>query len=69
MSPSRPLQSFRDLDRTSPQFHRQLSALLGGNEYRGVISSLEGEDLAWLVEYLDNVSLQAILLHLRPTSV
>ena len=62
------LQCLRDLDRTSPQFHRRLSTLLGGPECRGVVSSLEGEDLAWLVEYLDNVSLQVIPLHSRSTS-
>ena len=57
MSPSNPLQTLRDLDRTSSHFHNQLIDLLRGNQYRNVIAGLDGEDLAWLVDYLDNVSL------------
>lgn len=68
MNPPCPLQPLRDLDRTSHQFHRKLSILLNGNACQGVISSLEGEDLAWLVEYLDDVSPYAIFLNLRFTS-
>ena len=60
MSPSSPLQSLRGLDRASPHFHSQLIDLLRGNEYRDVIPSLEGEDLAWLVDYLDDVSLHNV---------
>ena len=57
MSPSNPLQSLRDLDRTSPHFHNQLIDLLRGNGYRDVIPTLKGGGLVWLVNYLDNVSL------------
>ena len=56
MSPSNPLQTLRDIDKTSPHFHNQLIDLLRGNEYQDVVPSLQGEDLAWLVNYLDNVS-------------
>ena len=55
-----PLQNLRDLDRTLPQFHNQLIDFLRGNEYRDVAPSLQGENLAWLVDYLDDVSLYAI---------
>lgn len=57
------LQPLHDLDRSSPQFHKQLIEFLRGNEYRDVVPILQGEDLAWLVEYLDNVSLRAIFSH------
>ena len=60
MSPSKPLQTLRDLSRASPHFHSQLIDLLRGNEYRDVIPSLQGQDLAWLVDYLDNVSLHGV---------
>ena len=59
-----PLLQLRDLDRTSLQFHEQLCTLLSSDEYQDVISELDGEDLTWLVEYLDDVSLPTIFLHL-----
>jgi hypothetical protein len=64
-----PLQQLRDLDTASPQFHEQLSSCLRGSEYRNAVPNLQGEDLAWLVEYLDGVSLQTISPTLRSTSV
>ena len=57
MTPSNPLQQLHGLDRASPQFHQHLGDFLRGNEYRNTVSNLQGEDLAWLVEYLDSVSL------------
>ena len=60
MSPSNPLKQLHDLDRASPQFHTHLSNFLRSKEYRSAVPSLQGEDLAWLVEYLDGVSLQTI---------
>jgi len=63
MIPHNPLQRLRDLDRTSPQFHKQLIDFLRGSEYRDVIQSLQNEDLAWVVEYLDSVSLQTVFPH------
>jgi len=60
MIPHDPLQPLHDLDRASPQFHKQLIDFLRGNEYQDVVSGLQNESLAWLVEYLDNVSLQTI---------
>ena len=64
MTPPGPLQVLHDLDRTSPQFYKQLSDLLRGDEYRNVVLDLQGDDTAWLVEYLDNVSLQPSFPHL-----
>ena len=57
-----PLQQFRDLDRASPHFHEHLSSLLRGNEYQNILPKLQSEDLSWLVEYLDGVSLQITFL-------
>ena len=51
-----PFQQLRDLDRASPQFHKQFVDFLRGDEYRNAVPNLQGEDLTWLVEYLDSVS-------------
>jgi len=60
MNPPDILEQLRGFDRASPQFHKHLSNFLRGEGYRGTVRSLQGEDLAWLVEYLDSVSLQTI---------
>ena len=65
MIPHNPLQSLHDLDKTSSQFHQQLIEFLRGDEYQDVVPTLQPEDLAWLVEYLDNVSLPIISPTLR----
>ena len=54
------LKQLRDLDRASPRFHKHLNNFLRSKEYRSAVPSLQGEDVAWLVEYLDSVSLQTI---------
>ena len=59
-----PLQQLYDLDRTSPEFDEQLSDFLRGKEYRKVLPNLKSEDLTWLVEYLNSVSIRTISLHL-----
>lgn len=53
--PSNPLQQLRDFNKTSPQFHQQLSDFLRGEEYRNLLPKLQSKDLASLVEYLDSV--------------
>ena len=68
MTPSVLLQKLRDLDRTSPHFRSQLINILRGKEYRDAILSLQGEDLTWFVNYLDNVSLHAIFPRLALTA-
>ena len=49
------LQQFRRLDGSSSGFHDQLSDVLYGWEYRQCVPNLQGDDLVWLVEYLDKV--------------
>ena len=60
MDPPNTLKQLRGFDRASPQFHKHLSNLLRSEGYRSAVPSLQGEDLEWLVEYLDSVSLQTI---------
>ena len=62
MTPSNLLRKLHDLDKTSPDFHSQLTDFLRGNEYQDAAASLEGEDLTWFVNYLDNVSLRTVSL-------
>ena len=49
------LQQFRRLDGSSSGFHNQLSDVLYGQEYRQCVPNLQGDDLVWLVDYLDKV--------------
>ena len=60
MSPPDALKQLNGFDRASPQFHRRLSKFLRSEGYRSTVPGLRGEDLEWLVEYLDSVSLQII---------
>jgi len=60
MSPPDALKQLHDFDRASPQFHKHLSNFLRSEGYRSTVPSLQGEDLTWLVEYLDSVSLQTV---------
>ena len=46
----------RDLNRASPRFSRQLAKMLDREEYAKCLPNLHGEDLVWLVEFLDRVS-------------
>lgn len=59
-----PFRQLRDLDNTSPQFHKELIDFFGGDDYRDVFPKLETEDLEWLAEYLDGVSLRIIFVHI-----
>ena len=52
-----PLQQLHNLNKTLPQFHEQLTNFLCGDNYQNSVSSLQGEDLMWLIEYLDGMSL------------
>ena len=55
-SPSPPaFQQLRQLNRSSPDFHDQLSNVLYGEEYQQCVQNLQDYDLVWLVDYLDNV--------------
>ena len=66
MSPLNVLEQLRGFDRTSPQFHKHLSNFLRSDGYRSAVPNLQGEDLAWLVEYLDSVSLYIVLSNPSP---
>ena len=64
MAPHNLLQELYELNRlgASPQFHQQLSSFFRGSEYLIAFPDLRGGNLAWLVEYLDSVSLQMVFL-------
>ena len=48
------LQQLRRLDRSSPDFADRLNGILHGKEYAQCEPNL-GNDLEWLIEYLDEV--------------
>ena len=54
---SPPLRRLHRLDSSSPDFQNLLCDVLCGEEYVQCVRNLEGENLAWLVDYLDNVCL------------
>ena len=49
------LLQLRHLDKCSPEFHDQLCNVLYGEEYIKRVPDLQGDDLVWLVDYLDKV--------------
>jgi len=54
--PSSPvLQKLSNLDASLSEFHDQLSNVLYGEEYTRYVTNLQGDDLVWLVDYLDKV--------------
>jgi len=63
-SPNHPiLQQFPPIDRSSPDFHDQLDKLLCGQEYEQSVPDLQGDNLIWLVDYLDKVRSRVALPH------
>ena len=56
------LQQLHRLDRSSHEFHDQLSNLLYGEEYTQSVPNLEAGESEWLVDYLDKVRHPASLL-------
>ena len=65
MSSSRPpaLEQLNRLDRSSSGFSDQLGNILHGKVYQECVLNLQGEDSAWLVDYLDEVRRHVVLLH------
>ena len=59
------LQQLRLLNRSSPDFHEQLGSVLYGQEHQQCVPNLQGDDLMWLVDYLDKVRRRIALLTLR----
>ena len=54
--PSRnPLKQLCHLDRSSPDFHDQVSNILQGEEYNQWVPNIQGDDLVGIVNYLDKV--------------
>ena len=49
------LQQFHQLDKSSPDFPDKLCNVLYGEEYTKCVLILQGDDLMWLVDYLDKV--------------
>jgi len=61
-SPSLPaLQQLDRLNRSLPNFHDQLNDIIHGQEYIQCVPDLRVEDLAWLVDYLDEVRRRVVL--------
>ena len=69
MSTHKVLKKLHGLDRTSSQFHKRLSGLLRSEAYRSAVPNLQDEDVAWLVDYLESVSLQTISPKSAPNTV
>jgi len=65
MSPpiSPALQQLSSLERSSPDFHDQLRSVLYRKDYVQCVSNLQGDDLAWLINYLDEVRRRVVVLH------
>jgi hypothetical protein len=66
-SPNFPiLQQLDRLNESLSGFHDQLRDLLYGEEYKQCVPNLQGDDLVWLVDYLDKVltALPFLALHL-----
>jgi len=65
MSPPSPLalEKLHELDTSLFEFHDQLNGLLYGEEYQRCVPNLQGDDLVWLVDYLDKVSRRAAFPH------
>jgi tRNA (Thr-GGU) A37 N-methylase len=57
------LQQLDLLNRSSPDFPDQFCNIIYGEEYVQCVRNLEGDDLVWLVEYLDKVRRRVALLH------
>jgi len=63
-SPNLPgLQRLRNLDRSSPEYHSQLSKVLYGEEYQRCVQNLQHDDMVWLIDYLDEVRRPMVLPH------
>jgi len=62
-SSSNPSHRLHFLEKSSPQFPDQLASILSEKEYRDYASGLQGEDLVWLVDFLDGVCLGTAISH------
>ena len=63
-SPSSPaLRRLHRLDGSSSEFHDKLCDVLSDKEYAQCVPNLEGSDLIWLIDYIDEVRGHIVLLH------
>jgi hypothetical protein len=63
-SPNSPvLQQLDYLNGSLPGFHDRLYGLLYGEEYVQCTRNLQGDDLVWLVNYLDKVRRRVAVPH------
>ena len=53
----------QQLDRLLSEFYSQLRNVLCGEKYKQCVPNLQGDDLVWLVDYLDKVCRRAALFH------
>ena len=63
------LQQFHHLNRSSPNFPDKLCHVIYGSEYSQCVSNLQGDELVWLVDYLDKVRCRITFPHPPPQSV
>ena len=54
------LQQLDRLDKSSLDFPGQLDAILRGQEYEQSVADVQGDDLTWLVDYLNEVRCQRL---------
>ena len=67
--PSAPaLQRLHHLDRSSPDVHDRLCNVFYGREYSQCVPNLQGDDLVWLVDYIDKVRRRRITPPYSPLS-
>ena len=64
MTSRSPLEKLRRLDKSSSEFHDQVSNILYGKEYMQWVPTIQGDDLVGLVDYLDTVRCLASFLPL-----
>ena len=74
MSARDPLERLSVLEISSADFPDQIAKLLCGEEYRQRVPTLQGEALAWLVEFLDDVRFRILYppfteYHHRPSTI
>ena len=60
------LQQLYRLNRSSSEFHDQVSNILYGEEYQRCVQDLQGDDLEWVVDYLDKVRRRVALPRFPP---
>ena len=63
MSFRSPLEQLHVLDTASPKFRDQIANVLHGESYKQWVQAVQEDDLARLIDYLDEVRRRAKLIH------